>query len=231
MPRQKKHSIGTEKERSLHRALKARYAGETGEIEAKRGRYVCDGVTAGGELLEIQTGSFAPLRKKAPALLSLGPLRIVHPIILRKTIVRYGADGTLLSRRKSPYKGTPWDLFRALRFAPELPLLQGLTIELALVEVEEEWVQDGQGSWKRRGESIRDRRLEASRGAITLRSVKDYRQFLPVPGGEVFTSRTLVEAAAITPHLARQTLFVLSGLGLVSRLEKRGTRWLYRRGW
>ncbi|MDR1373834.1 MAG: hypothetical protein LBJ24_02560 [Treponema sp.] len=158
-------NIGTEHESSLHRALKFRYTGE-GETEIVRGDYVCDGLNPAGELIEVQTGSFAPLKVKVRELVKSGRVRIIHPIITRKIIERYDPAGTLLSRRTSPRKGTIWDLFKVLVYAPELPLLKDLVIELALVETEERRVKDGRGSWRRGGESIVDRILTRYQGSV-----------------------------------------------------------------
>jgi hypothetical protein len=143
--------IGTWRESALHRALKFRYTGRNGRTEEAYGGYVCDGVTETGEIIEVQTGSFGPLKEKAGKLAARGPLRIVHPVIVTKYIETYSAGGTLIRRRKSPRRGSAWDLFRNLLYAPELPLLKGLAVELAFIDVVEKRVQDGRGSWRRGG--------------------------------------------------------------------------------
>jgi hypothetical protein len=215
-------------ESGLHRALKFRYAGEGGQTEIPLGGYVCDGLNKSGEYIEVQTGSFKPLRDKVKNLSEAGPVRIVHPIILTKYIELFDIGGTLLSRRKSPRKGTPWDLFKALVYAPDLPEVPGLTIELALVEVSEQRLQDGRGSWRRRGISITGRELLAHHGSVILTGAGDYRRFVPFQGDETFTARSLGEKAGIHPALARKTLYVLTRLSLTKRLGKSGRSWTYR---
>ncbi|MDR3161964.1 MAG: hypothetical protein LBU28_10165 [Spirochaetaceae bacterium] len=219
--------IGTEHESSLHRALKFRYAGEGGDTEIARGGYVCDAVRPEGECIEVQTGSFKPLEDKVRHLSRSGPVRIVHPIILVKYIELFDPEGKILSRRKSPRKGTVWDLFSALIYAPELPVLPGLTIELALVEVSERRVRDGRGSWRRRGVSIADRELFSHHGTLSLAGVGAYRRFAPFEGGEPFTARALGMRAGILPALARKTLYVLTRLGITERIGKEGNAWVY----
>jgi hypothetical protein len=220
-------SIGTEHESSLHRALKFRYAGE-GETEVSRGSYVCDGLSPAGELIEIQTGSFGPLKAKVPELVKSGRVRIIHPIITRKIIERYDPRGALLSRRASPRKGTIWDLFKVLIYAPDLPLIKDLVIELALVETAERRVGDGRGSWRRRGDSIVDRILIRYQGSVPLARPGDYRCFLPFREEESFTVKELGERAGIHTAIARKTLYVLTRMELVERTEKRGNSWVYR---
>jgi hypothetical protein len=221
--------IGTEREGSLHRALKLRYSGAGGKTEVIRGGYVCDGLTKDGHMIEVQTGSFGPLKNKIPRLLLQGPVRIIHPIILRKTIETRDGRGAFLRRRLSPKKGTAWDLFDALIHAPELPLLRGLSVELALVDVLEIRVLDGKGSWRRRGASIADRIITEYHETMAFNAPRDYRLFLPVKAGEQFTAKSLGEKAGITPETARKALYVLTRIGLAERRGKAGNAYVYQR--
>jgi hypothetical protein len=221
--------IGTEREGNLHRALKFRYTGDDGAVEVAQGGYVCDGVRGDGEMIEVQTGSFGPLKKKIPELLPLGPVRIVHPIVVCKSIETWDSAGRLLRRRKSPRKGNPWDLFKALLYAPELPKLPGLTIELAMVDVLEKRILDGKGSWRRKGASITDRSVSEYHETLVLGSLKDYRRFLPFKRGEHFTVKVLAEKAGIPPVTAGKTLYVLHRLGLAERIGKEGNAWVYQK--
>jgi hypothetical protein len=219
--------IGTERESSLHRALKFRYAGAAERTEASLGGYVCDGISEAGEILEIQTGSFGPLKRKAPELSALGVVRIVHPIIVSSRIELYDGEGVLLSRRKSPRKGTIWDLFKALLYAPELPLNPNIRIELVLVDIRERRIRDGRGSWRRRGISVVDRELTACHGSLPLHGIGDYGCFIPFPEHEEFTVKLLGDRARISPAIARKTLYVLTKLGVTERIGKEGNAFRY----
>jgi hypothetical protein len=220
-------SIGVENESGLHRALKFRYAGIQGETEAPVGTYVADGVKDDGEIIEVQTGSFGPLKAKVRELARRGPVRIVHPVIVNKYIDLFDGEGKKLHRRKSPRKGSEWDLFKALLYAPELPLIPELCIELALVDVLEKRVADGGGSWRRKGQRITGRELAAWHGAILLNSPADYRRFIPFAAGEPFTVNDLRDMAHIPRPLAAKALYVLYKMGLVSRPGKKGNAWVY----
>jgi hypothetical protein len=180
-------------------------------------------------MIEVQTGSFGPLKKKIPRLLLQGPVRIIHPIILRKTIETRDEGGTILRRRLSPRKGSAWDLFDALIHAPELPLLRGLSVELALVDVLETRALDGKGSWRRRGASIVDRIITEYHETLVFNVPRDYRFFLPVKAGEQFTAKSLGEKAGIAPETARKALYVLSRIGAAERTGKAGNAYVYRR--
>jgi len=213
-------SIGTRKESSLHRALKFRYSGIEGATETLEGGYVCDGRTEDGELVEVQTGSFGPLKEKVKKLCGQNKLRISHPIVALKYLELYDDSGRLVSRRKSPKKGNIWNVFDALVYAPLLPLEKNLSIELAVVEVIEKRVDDGKGSWRRKGVSIADRHLGAWRESFVLSRLKDYNQFVPFKKNEKFTVRDLAKKAGIDVSLARKTLYVLRKMNAVKEAGK-----------
>jgi hypothetical protein len=220
--------IGTRKESSLHNALKFRYAGTGGETEKSMGDYVCDGVTPEGEIIEVQTGSFGPLKDKVRELAAFGPVRIIHPIIINKYIETFDAAGHLLRKRKSPRKGSEWDLFKNLLYAPELAAVPGLCIELALIDVLEQRKEDGKGSWRRKGASISGRELAAWHSSVSLGALKDYYRFLPFASKEEFTTRDLAKKARIRPALAGKTLYVLTKIGITERVGKKGNSFLYK---
>ncbi|MDR0638975.1 MAG: hypothetical protein LBG27_08790 [Spirochaetaceae bacterium] len=220
--------IGTEKESSLHRALKAEYAGEQGELEVPCGEFVCDAVSGEGAVIEVQTGSFGPLIKKLKWLCAEREVRVIYPVIVAKYIEVYGIDGVLRYRRKSPRKGTEWDVFGALIHAVELTGLSRLSINLALVDVVERRVDDGKGSWRRKGISIQDKILRAQRGVVLLSKKKDYLRFAPFTQNDEWTARELAEKARIHVTLARKTVYVLARMGLVAQTGKKGHARLYK---
>lgn len=224
----KGNRIGTEKESTLHKALKRSYAGEDGVVEVEVGRYVCDALRADGVMVEVQTGSFGPLKGKAQALAASGPVRIIHPIPAVRFIEVWNSDGSLIRRRRSPRKGSPWDLFASLVYAPELPLVRGITIELAMTEETERRVDDGRGSWRRKGVSIADRELRAIRETHVLSSPADYCRFVPFAATDAFGTRELAATARIQLSLARKALYVLSRIGVVVEIEKKGNAKRYR---
>jgi hypothetical protein len=225
--RERNSHIGTERESSLHRTLKIRYAGPAGKTEVAAAGYVCDGINDSGEFFEVQTGSFGPLKQKVRELAGLGRIRIIHPIIVNKYIELFDEGGTLQSRRKSPRRGTEWDLFKALLYAPELPLVPGVSIELVLVDITERRIQDGRGSWRRKGTSITDKILETCHYSVLLAALGDYYRFLPFAEGEQFTARELGSRARIRTDIAQKTLYVFTKLKLVERVDKRGRAWVY----
>ncbi|MCL1928449.1 MAG: FaeA/PapI family transcriptional regulator [Treponema sp.] len=219
-------SIGTKNESSLHNSLKMYYA-EPGNTEATRAGYVCDAIGVNGEVIEIQTSHFNALKKKIPALAKSGKVRLIYPVIEKKTIELYDPKGRLLSRRKSPKKGTIWDIFDELVYVPELLKLRKLTIEIIYVDAVERRCNDGKGSWRRKGVSIKDRSLENRREGITLKKKADWiKHFLPLKNE--CSTKTLAEAANVSPEEARKTLYTLRKAGYLEKIRKQGRSWVYR---
>jgi hypothetical protein len=225
----KKKNIGTYKESSLHNALKFRYAGKGGKHEVEIDSYICDAVCENGEIIEIQTGSFAPLKKKAINLALYNSVRIVHPIIKTKTIELYDENDNLIRKRKSPQKGTAWDLFKVLLYAPELAVTKNIIIEIVPIDLTEIRKDDGKGSWRRKGVSVIDKIVSTSYEPIILKTKKDYQFFIPFLKDEIFTSSDLAKKAKISPALAGKTLYTLTKIAFVSRIEKKGRTWLYKK--
>jgi len=222
-------SIGTRKEKSLHAALKIRYAGDGGATEAAVGQYVCDAVQEDGAIVEVQTGNFGAIRDKLAALAKNAPVTLVYPIPVSRTIELRDPQGALIRRRKSPRKGTAAELFAELIRAPQLPNIPGLTIELVMVEETELRTDDGAGSWRRKGVSITDRRLDSVRETIVLSNLSDYRRFLPAELPEEFTGKELADALSVRADLARKALYVLKRIGLVGETRKKGNAKVYRK--
>ena len=220
-------SIGVENESSLHRALKYQYAGPGGKTEAPVGEFVADGISKKGEYIEVQTGSFAPLKKKVKEFAALGSVKIIHPIAVTKILEVYEPQGALLYRKKSPKKGSLWSLFDALLHAPELPLVKGVTLEVVLADITEKRVKDGKGARRRRGISIKDRELAVWRESVLFKKPSDYLRFVPFKKNEEFTVSLLAQRAEIDKWTAGKALYVLTKLKIVKRIGKKSRELLY----
>jgi len=219
-------------ESSLHRKLKFQYTGKGGKTEVAAGEYIADGRKKNGEYIEVQTGSFAPLKDKVKELVKLGSIRIIHPVAVNKTIEVYRPGkpyGEMLYRRRSPLKGSQWNIFDALLSAPLLPLISGLTIEIVLVDILEKRIKDGKGSWRRKGISLYDKELSACHDSIHLKKPSDYLRFLPFKKKEEFTSSLLAEREKINTDTARKALYILTKMKIVKRKRKKGNAWIYER--
>ncbi len=130
-------SLSTYREGSLHASLKELYAGPGDLTEQSVDGYVVDVVRAGGELVEIQTASFASAARKLRSLVDRHPIVLVHPIPAELWLIRVDADGVVSNRRRSPRRGLPVDLFEGLVAFPELVAHPNFRLELVLIREEE----------------------------------------------------------------------------------------------
>ena len=86
---------------------------------------------------------------------------------------------------------------------------------------------DGKGSWRRKGISIKDRSLENRREGIILKKKADWmKHFLPLKNE--CSTKTLAEAANVSPEEARKTLYTLRKAGYLEKTRKQGRSWVYR---
>ena len=112
-------AIGTLNEGALHAQLKDWYRGGGDRIEQLVDGFVVD-LVRGNLLVEIQTGSFAPLRRKLDVLTERHRVRLVAPLPLVRRIIRVSDEGEVLSSRRSPRRGRVEDIFNLLVSIPPL---------------------------------------------------------------------------------------------------------------
>lgn len=220
--------IGRLAERSLHAAIKRWYASLTDSSEVKVDGFVID-LVRGDTLIEIQTGSFAAIRRKLATLLEKHRVRLVYPIAKRKWIVRVSRAGKTLGRVKSPREGKLTDLFTELVSMPDLIAHPNLTLDVLMIEQEEVRCDDGKGSWRRHGVSIVDQRLVSVLNRIELHGKDDFLKFLPAGLAAGFTSRELGKAMGERVHVARRVTYCLRKMGAVRQAGVRERQFVYER--
>jgi len=208
-------------EQSLHAQLKDWYAEPGDAIEVPLEGYFID-VVRGDLLIEIQTRSFSSIRNKMEALLTEHCVRLVHPIAARRWIVRLTPDGEVLGRRRSPKRGRLLDLFGELVYLWRLYERPGFECEVLMTHEEEVRCLDGKGSWRRRGQSIVDRRLLDVVARIDLSSPAALLQVLPEGLDQPFTNKALAAALKAPVRLASRATYCMSKLGLIERVGKVG---------
>jgi len=213
-------------EQTLHEQLKEFYARETGEIESPLGDYKVD-VVRGDLLIEIQTRSFSSIRDKLRDLAQDNKVRLVHPIAYQKWIIRLDKNKKQVSRRKSPRRGRVEDVFYELVYLPKLLMSPNFELEVVLVDLDEYWVDDGKGSWRRRRWSIHDKRMIELRERNLFKSPEDFKQLIPETLPKEFTSRMLSKEAGLNMRLAQKILYCLKKMNIVERNGKKGRAFLY----
>lgn len=219
--------IGTRNEMSLHAALKEYYRQPGDIVEGKIGNYIIDLVQK-DRLVEIQTGNFSALKNKFGDLLQDYSVHLVYPIAVERYLVYIAPKtGELLNRRKSPKKGTVYDLFSELIRIPHLICHPRLTIEAVLIIEEELRCDDGQGSWRRRGVSILDRHLVEVQDRQIFSVPQNFLALLPKKLPRLFTNKNLAELVGITTAQARKVNYTLKKAKLIEEMGKNGNEILH----
>jgi hypothetical protein len=219
--------IGTLQENALHAALKRWYAHPGDELEAPLDGFIID-IRRGDLLIEIQTRNFSAIRPKLERLCAAHTVRLVHPIPRERWIIKDpGPAGGRLERRKSPRRGTIEQVFSELVRLPHLLAHPNFSVEVLLTHEEEVRVNDGQGSWRRKGWSIQDRRLVEVVGRAVLACPEDYLALLPTGLAEPFTNRQLAAALGQPVRVAQKMTYCLRRAGWLHQPGQRGRSHLY----
>jgi hypothetical protein len=220
------NKIGTLAEKSLHAGIKEWYGRSADQFEVKVDGFVID-IVRGEQLIEIQTRHFGAMKRKLKRLLEDHPVLLLHPIAQEKWIVRQTAVGNPISRRKSPKKGQPLDLFSELMRIPHLLPHPNLVVGAVLIQQEEIWRDDGQGSWRRKGWSLHDHKLLDVLGMQTFATPADLLIMLPPDLPQPFTNKQLAKLARIRPNLAQRITYTLARCDVIEQVGKDGQSNLY----
>mgnify|MGYP007059390529 CR=1 FL=1 len=211
-------------EYSLHRQLKSLYADDESQTEVSVGRYRVDAVRD-GELVEIQHAALGAIRDKIGYLLKEHDVRVVKPLLHRRTLVTCTKKGRVLRRRQSPKRGDPLELFEELVHFTRVFPHPRLTLELLLVNVEE-WRVPAPRRWRRKYE-VQDRRLLEIAAEQRLRTTDDLRAFVGAKLPDPFDTQEMATAIGVDRFFAQQIAYCLRKTGAARQVGKRGNALLY----
>jgi hypothetical protein len=220
-------SIGVLREGPLHAAVKAMLAAPGDRLEVPVDQFVIDLIRADGELLEIQTGGFGPLRAKLDALLDRHRFRIVHPVAAERRIVRVNEHGEVLSVRRSPKCGTVVEVFDKLIAFPSLLGHPNLTVEVLLLA--EDHMRAAQPvTVRRRTRDPGARQLRELLARIELHGPDDVVRALPPLPPQPFSTRELASLLGCSTQLAQRTAYCLRAINIIEGAGSRGRTPLHR---
>ncbi len=223
--------IGTLSEKKMHSVIKYFIEPDASKHESRVGNSIVDVKNESG-IFEVQTASFNVLRKKLPLLLISDCVTVVYPIPLEKHIVKLNAaTGEIGKRRKSPKRGSFFDAFFELYKLAEVIEHNNLNILLLLVDTDEYRLENApvkKRGCRRRSTTERFERIPvALRGSILICGQQGWRTLLPTSLRTEFTSAELAAYAQIPRKTAQTALRVLSKVGAVHLIGKRGRMNLY----
>jgi hypothetical protein len=219
-------------ETSLHRQLKALYAGEGRTDVSQETRLGCFriDVVRGKELVEIQHGSLAAIRTKVSQLLNTHRVLVVKPLVVRKTLIQCEEkNGPEISRRLSPKRGSVLSLFDELIYFCRVFPHRRLTLETPLVEIEE-WRYPGHGRrrrWRRNDFQVADQKLVRLCGIEQFHTSADLLKLLPRNLPRSFHTGHLAEGLGVQRWMAQRIAYCLRHMRAVQEVGKAGNARLY----
>jgi len=103
------------------------------------------------------------------------------------------------------------------------------SFEVLFIDEEETRCDDRKGSWRRKGVSIKERRLVKVNDRLLFQNKIDYLKILPDNLSEVFTNKELAKSAKISARTARQITYCLRKSGFIRIAEAKGKQLYYRK--
>lgn len=223
------NNIGALNEQPLHAALKAWYAGDEGQTEVVVDGYVID-VIKDRCLIEIQTGNFSAIKTKLSKLVGNNRIKLVYPVADKKWLLKLPKEnGDRHTRRKSPKREVPTQIFNELVSFPKLLMHERFSLELAIIYEEEVRRYTGEKPWYRNGWVVVERRLIEVVDTVSYQNGSDLMCLLPddLPGS--FTTADIAKSSQQPRWLAQKMAYCLRKMGVIECVGKKGRSKLYRR--
>lgn len=226
--------FSTLNESDLHHSLKILYA-ETyeGKTEVEQDGHVYDIVTKNGNVIEIQTANLRKLLPKIEDSISKGHnVKLVHPVIITKRILLSNEQGNKISYRRSPKKGSIYDVFKELTGIYTILLNPKFSLELIMVEMTEERIRmeepvQTQNKRRRfRKNWIKtNKRLDNILETKTFNNANDYLKLFPnLP--EIFCAKDI--NSLVNTRNGNLILWVLLRMNIIELVKKTGNTKYYK---
>lgn len=222
------NQIGTLNEKSLHADLKKWYAQPGDQVEVKLDGYFID-LVRGDQLIEIQTRGFSAMKRKLQALTREHPVRLVHPIAQEKWLIKQDDDGQPQGkRRKSPKKGSVFNLFDELVSFPALMANPNFELEVLLIQEEEvKRFRGGKRRWWRKRWRTHERHLLEVVGAHRFNTPNALAKLLPDTLPNPFTTADLASALGKPRSLAQKMVYCLREMEAITPVGHKNRFVLY----
>lgn len=222
-----KNGIGTLSEKTLHAVLKRYFENNETNHEIKVGSFVADIANAEG-IIEIQTRNFNKLRNKLESFLAVSAVTVVYPIASTKWLMWIDeATGEITRKRKSPKKGTPYEVFYELYKIKQFLTNPNLQLCIVLLDMEEYRRLDGWSKDKKKGSTRYERIPIDIIDEIYIENISQYSKLIPADLPTRFLVKDFKTSAALSQKSAQTALNVLYHTGAVTRVGKIGNQYLY----
>lgn len=225
----KKKGIGTLSEKRLHAVLKNYFEPNEEKQEIKVNNYIVD-ICGDKGIIEIQTRSFNKLRDKLDTFLPINSVTIVYPIPSTKWLIWIDKEtGEITDKRKSPKRGTPYEIFFELYKIKQWLKYDNLKVCIVMLDIEEYRYLDGYDHTRKRGSSRCERIPVEIIEEMHIDTKTDYKKLIPADLPEQFSSKDYKKKSRLSLSRAQTALNVLFEVGAVKRVGKVGNLYMYER--
>ncbi len=194
--------------------MKERYAEAGDAFEVPLEGFVID-IRRPGLLVEIQTRSFRSMGNKFDRLLAGHRILLVHPIAVETYLQRPGKKN-----RKSPKRGSVFDLFEELVSIPTLLDHPNLMIDVVLVSVTKVQEADPRARRGRGGYRTCDRLLREVLEVRRFADTADLTELLPANLPSEFTTADIAARAGISRPVAQRMAFCFRALEVITEVGR-----------
>ena len=243
-------SIGTMGEKRLHRTLKYYFCGDETKHEVRvipksdeaveqvresgasgKGGYIADALD-GENIIEIQTGSFYPLKPKIKFYIENTDHRItvVHPIAELKHVIWIDPQcGEISKRNRSPKKGTSSDMLPELYWLSEYIKNDRLSFKIMLLEIDEYRILNGWSKDRKKGADKYDKIPVRLCDIIDVNSENLNETLVPQGLPDNFLSADFSKLTKLKGRKLSSALKLLCILGLIEKGERGAKGFVYKR--
>lgn len=194
--------------------MKARYARPGDEFEVPLEGYVVD-IRRPDMLVEVQTTSFGAMGRKFDRLLDQHRILLVHPIAIETYVQRPGRKA-----RKSPERGSMFELFVELVSIPSLLDHPNLSLEVLLVSVTKVQEPVPRSRGNRAGYRTLDRQLREVFEVRRFSSAADLAALLPSGLPPRFTTADIATRAQVPRDVAQRMAFCYRALEVFTEVGR-----------
>lgn len=202
--------------------MKDHYAQPSDSFEVPLNGFVID-IKRGDLLIEIQTGSFGAMGNKLDRLLGDHHLLLVYPVPTVTRLVRPDK-----APRKSPKRGSVYQLFDELVSIPTLLDHPNLSVEVALVTIDRVQEHDPRARRGRGGYRTVDKVMTELVGTERFDAADDLLRLLPAGLPEEFTTADLAALGPFDRGTAQKMAYCLTPLGLIEQIGRTKAGYHYR---
>ena len=221
--------IGTLNEHTLHLALKHYCEPNSLYHEIPCMGFVAD-ILRDESITEIETRSFANMKRKLASFLEEYTVTVVYPIAVRKWVIWIDPEtGALSDKRRSPKKGRSLDVvYELYRLLPYLTHPR-FRLKLVFCEVEEYKRRDGWSRDGKRGATREERIPVGFLGEEIFSCSDDYERLVDIIPEGVFTASAFAKANRLKGRYPWYALKILTAVGILEPCGQQGRAFLYHR--